>query len=205
MDLRGRDDIERALSLLAATLEARGIAATEIVVIGGAAMNLLGIAIRSTRDVDVLALCEGRVPDSVAVLVKHAPLPEPILSAARSVAAALGLDEAWLNAGPADLLDWGLPEGFEQRLTQRRFGPRLAVLLPARQDLICLKVYAAADTGVGRHTQDLDALSPTCAELLSGSRWAHTQDPSRDFCTMLLGLLRHYGCELEAEVLSNED
>lgn len=205
MDLRGRDDIEAALSMLAATLEARDVVAVELVVIGGAAFNLAGIVIRPTRDVDVLALCEGREPDGAPVLVKRKPLPEPILSAAAFVAGALGLDADWLNAGPADLLDWGLPEGFERRLAVRRFGTRLAVHTPAREDLICFKVYAAADTGVGRHTQDIEALGASCEELLAGARWAHTQDPSDGFRTMLVGLLRHYGCDRAAEVFSDED
>jgi hypothetical protein len=191
--------------MLAASLEARRIPAVELVVVGGAAFNLLGIVIRPTRDVDVLALCEGQGPDGVPVLVKHAPLPEPIVSAALLVAEALGLDSNWLNAGPADLLDWGMREGFERRLTARRYGTHLVVHTHSREDLICLKVYAAADTGVGRHTEDLQALQPTCDELLARARWARTQDPSEGFRTMLAGLLRYYDCDRIAEVFAHED
>ncbi len=79
-----RETVDRALSLLAAALEASGSEPYEIIVIGGAALSILG------------------------------------------------LDREWLNAGPADLLDQGLPEGFEQRLTAERYGPRLTVWLPAR-------------------------------------------------------------------------
>lgn len=205
VSFRGSDDIETALSMLAATLEARGVAAVELVVIGGAAFNLLGLTIRPTKDVDVLALCKDPESGGSPILVKHKPLPGPVLSAAAFVADALGLPPGWLNAGPADLLDGRLPDGFEGRLTVRRFGSRLAIHTPAREDLICLKVYAAADTGVGRHTQDLDALRPTCDELVAGARWARTQDPSAGFRTMLAGLLRHYGCDRAAEVFSDGD
>jgi len=205
MEFRGKDDIDSALSLLAATMEARGLAPCELVVIGGAAFNLAGIVIRPTTDVDVLALCEGRSTDSAPILVKHKPLPGPITAAAASVAEALGLGPDWLNGGPADLLDCGLPEGFESRLAFRRYGTHLAVLTPSREDLICLKVYAAADSGVGRHTQDIEALNATCEELLAGARWARSQDPSVEFRAELVGLLRYYGCKPAAEVLSNED
>lgn len=204
MQFRGTDDIEDALSLLASTMEARGLAPCELVVVGGAAFNLAGVVIRPTKDVDVIALREGG-SDDVPVLVKHKPLPEPIASAAVFVAEALGLDPEWLNGGPADLLDSGLPAGFEARLTIRYYGTHLAVLTPSRQDLICLKVYAAADTGIGRHTEDLDALRPTGQELLDGARWTRTQDPSAGFRSMLVALLRYHGCDHEAEVLERED
>jgi hypothetical protein len=34
---------------------------------------------------------------------------------------------------------------------------------------------------------------------------AHSQDPSSAFRTMLVGLLRYYGCEAAAEVITGED
>lgn len=204
MNFDGADAIDRALSLLAATLEARGVAPVELVVIGGAALNVLGVCIRPTKDVDVLAVVDARAGHDELVLVKQKPLPEPIEAAARTVADALGLDPGWLNAGPADLLDWGLPEGFEGRLTPRLYRTRLTIHLPARFDLICLKVYAAADVGVGRHTEDLQALCPTCDELLSGAGWARTQDPSEGFLDMLLRLLHYFGCGDVGEALRDE-
>ena len=204
VNLDGTDAIDRALSLLAVTLESRGVAPVELVVIGGAALNVLGVCIRPTKDVDVLAVLDDRVGHGELVLVKQKPLPEPIQAAAQTVADALGLDPGWLNAGPADLLDCGLPEGFEGRLTPRRYGAHLTIHLPARSDLICLKVYAAADMGVGRHTEDLRALDPTCGELLSGVRWARTQDPSEGFLDMLQSMLRYFGCDDAGETLRHE-
>ncbi len=196
--------ISDALRALGARLEAMGASEVEIVVIGGAALSVLGFVDRSTRDVDVLAL-GVRTPDSVApLLIKSRPLPDALRTAAQGVQRDLGLREDWLNAGPTDLLDHGLPAGFAERLTEQRFGARLLVHFPAREDLIALKVYAAADTGIGRHTQDLTALNATPTELLAGARWARSQDSSDGFKSMLLALLRHCGAVAEAEVLANE-
>ncbi|MBN1459462.1 MAG: hypothetical protein JXA57_07990 [Armatimonadetes bacterium] len=196
-----RETVDKALLLLAAALEASGRGPYEIVVIGGAALSILGFGIRSTKDIDVLGLRQTSTDASELVVAKHKPLPAPLLEAASQVADALGLDPEWLNAGPADLLDQGLPEGFEQRLTAERYGPRLTVWLPARQDLICFKAYAAADTGIGRHTEDLQALQASCDELLAGALWARSQDPSEAFLEMLVGLLRHFGCDDTAEAI----
>lgn len=195
--------VRESLSLLGAALEAQGAGPYEIVVIGGAALSVIGIGIRPTKDVDVLALRQAPTHLSGLTLVKHKPLPEPLLTAAATVADALGLSDDWLNAGPADLLDHGLPEGLESRLTAESFGPRLTIWVPSREDLICFKTYAAADMGVGRHTEDLQALEPSCEELLAGAAWARSQDPSEAFRDMLVGLLRYFHCEAAAEEISH--
>lgn len=190
-----REGVDRALSFLAAALEANGSGPYDIIVIGGAALSILGLGIRPTKDIDVLGLRETSVGRPLATVVKHKSLPEPLVRAASQVSRALALSADWLNAGPADLLDQGLPAGFEQRLTARKYGAHLVVWLPAREDLICLKTYAAADMGIGRHTEDLRVLRPSCKELLAGAQWARSQDPSEAFREMLVGLLRYFGCE----------
>lgn len=195
--------VREALSLLGAGLEAERAGPYEIVVIGGAAMAVIGIGIRPTKDIDVLALRQAPRPLRGPDLVKGRPLPAPLLAAAATVAQALGLSADWLNPGPADLLDHGLPVGFESRLTSESFGPRLSAWFPAREDLIYLKTFAAADMGVGRHTEDLHALQPSCEELLAGAMWARSQDPSEAFREMLIGLLRYFGCEAAAEEVSH--
>lgn len=187
--------IQQALSLLGAALQAKDAGPYEIVVVGGAALTVAGFGIRPTRDVDVVALRQPPRSFGGGRLVKSKPLPPPLSEAAAAVALAMGLESDWLNAGPADLLDHGLPDGFEERMTETVCGPRLTVWIPCREDLICLKTYAAADTGVGRHTEDLRALRPSCAELLVGAKWARSQDPSEAFLEMLVGLVRYFGCE----------
>ena len=49
------------------------------------------------------------------------------MAARDRVAGDLGVTDDWPNSGPARLLDFGLPEGFEERWTTRRYGPALAV------------------------------------------------------------------------------
>jgi hypothetical protein len=196
----GAPEIERALEVVGALLGEVG-PPIELVIIGGAALNILGFVSRPTKDVDVLGV---RVSSGGIGIAKADPLPPELAAAAAQAALDLGLDAGWLNAGPADLLDWGLPEGFESRLIPRRYGPRLLVYLPGRVDLISLKVYAAADAGVGRHTEDLRALNATCDELLGGATWARSHDPSSDFCGMLCTLLRYFGCVAAAEALEHE-
>ena len=200
--LEDKTGVEQAMHALAAQLEAAGAGRFELVVIGGAALNVLGTVSRATRDVDVLALGTGHA--NGVSLIKSKPLPDALLAAADRVARDLDLGEGWLNAGPADLLDHGMPPGFADRLHSTRYGPGLTVYYPAREDLIALKVYAAADTGVGRHTQDLEALSPTPAELFAGAVWARTQDPSEGFRSMLVALLNYVGATEEAERLDDD-
>ncbi|MBE0418353.1 MAG: hypothetical protein IBX63_11365, partial [Coriobacteriia bacterium] len=158
MDFGGREAIEDALKAVATQLEIRGQGHFELVVIGGAALIVLGLLDRPTRDVDVLAVGEAD-DDGGVVFVKSDPLPDALSDAAAAAARDFGLEPSWLNSGPADLLDHGLPPGFFGRMTSVRYGPRLVVHVPAREDLVPLKVYAAADSGVGRHTGDLAALA----------------------------------------------
>ncbi len=128
-------DIERALQTLAILLGEVG-PVFELVIVGGAALTILGFISRPTKDVDVLGLRSGH---DIPGIVKHDPLPPELAAAAGQTALDLGLNPNWLNAGPACLLDWGLPQGFESRLVRRSHGPRLAVHLPSRVDLIALK------------------------------------------------------------------
>ena len=58
MDLEDAEGIDRALRLVGELVRARG-AHFDIVVIGGAAVNLLGFVSRATTDVDILAFAEA--------------------------------------------------------------------------------------------------------------------------------------------------
>lgn len=182
---------DRIFELLSALGERLAHAGTsvELVVIGGSALTILGLVERPTRDVDVVALLHG------GELRSAKPLPEDVVEARNAVAADFGVSEGWLNSGPADLLQWGLPEGFVERLTRRDFGSTLTVHLASRLDQIHFKLYALADQGLGRHEEDLRALSPTPDELRAAARWTITQDPSEGFRQELLGALRYLGVE----------
>lgn len=101
---------------------------------------LLGLIVRPTRDLDVVALAHG------GQYVKANPLPLTLREASRDVGETFGLGPEWLNAGPTDLMDFGLPAGFRQRVTIRRYGG-LTLHLAGRFDQICFKLYATVDQG----------------------------------------------------------
>jgi hypothetical protein len=161
----------------------------EIVVIGGSALTALGLVRRATRDVDLLAIAVN------GELRLAEPLPEPLLSARAGVARDFGLDENWLNAGPTDLITWGLPHGFMTRVVTRQYGPALVVHFAGRIDQIHFKLFALVDQGGGRHETDLRALDPTAAELTAAARWSVTQDPSPGYKAVLGEALRYLGVD----------
>jgi hypothetical protein len=95
----------------------------EGVVIGGAALNLLGVVSRPTKDCDIL------LP----------PLPAAIVEAARAFAAEVRrsggtLADDWLNNGPASVADQ-LPTGWQERLQLVFTGAGLELRCLGRQEL----------------------------------------------------------------------
>ena len=160
---------------------------SELVVVGGAALALLGFVRRTTRGVDVLG---SRTGDQV---VPFRQLPDGLALAVRDVAGVLDLAPNWLNAGPASLVDLGLPDGFVHRLVRLDSGA-LVLHLAGREDLIAFKLYAAVDDGPrSKHFSDLKALDPSPDELRSAARWAKTHDTSPAFAAELSTALRELG------------
>ena len=156
-ELEPRFDAARTSTLLAALgeqLEDAGLR-FELVVIGGSALQALGLVERLTRDVDVVAIRTS------STLVPAEPLPEALSSAVHRVARDFAIRPDWLNAGPADLVRLGLPAGFMDRVESRSFGPNLVVHFASRLDQIHFKLYAMADQRSARHESDLRALVPT--------------------------------------------
>jgi hypothetical protein len=169
---------EPALTLLGRLLEGSGHRYS-VVVVGGAALLLRGLITRATVDVDVIAMpaADGdtnlRPPDE--------PLPEPLQRAVAVVAAELELRRDWLNTEVKAQWRTGLPEGMHERLEWREYGG-LRVGIAGREDLIGMKLYAAADgTSTGKHFQDLLAIAPTDSELDHAEPWVRTQDASEIF------------------------
>lgn len=161
-----------------------------VLVIGGGSLLLLGVITRPTADVDVIGFS---TPEGY---VRVEAVPEFLSVAVREVGEALGLGGAWLNTGPAGLIDFGLPPGLEDRVTVRRYGA-LEVHLPAREDLVCFKLYAAVDQGErSKHFADLLALAPSPDELLDAGRWTRTHDPSPGFLGELRRILGLLGVEV---------
>lgn len=187
--IRNQEQAKRLLSALGEQIAAVG-ERFELVVVGGSGLLALGEIERSTRDVDLVALRNGEE------LGAAEPLPDPLRRAAERVARDFGLDETWLNAGPSSLLDFGLPEGFLERLESRSYGEALIVHFASRYDQIHLKLYAMVDEGgPGKHEQDLRALGPSKAELLAAAHWSRTHDPSGPYREMLVQALQHLGVE----------
>ena len=156
----------------------------DLVLIGAGALLLRGELIRPTADLDVVA----RVEDGL--LEASDPLPEALVRAVRRVGAALDLPHIprdvkdWLNAGPSYLTKIGLPEGFQDRLTLRRYGA-LTIRIASRMDLIALKFLAASDPQRGTRraidVADIRRTLPTHGEVVHALRWCMRVDGRPDF------------------------
>lgn len=187
MEITG-ETLDAILAALAEQLMSLGDE-LEIVVIGGSALTALDLVRRATRDVDLLAIAEN------GELRPAEPLPDTLRMARDRVARDFELDQNWLNAGPTDLLKWGLPVGFTTRVVTRRYGPALVVQFAGRVDQIHFKLFAMVDQAGGRHEADLRALHPTREELIAAARWSMTQDPSPGYRMMLVQALSALGVE----------
>jgi hypothetical protein len=187
-DITNTGRVHELLAALGEQLAAAG-QRYELVVAGGSALLALGLIERPTQDVDVVALRTANR------LIKAEPLPAQIIAARGRVSRDFGVPVDWLNAGPAGLMDLGLPEGFIERLQIERFGEGLVVHFASRLDQIHFKLYALVDRGVGKHEQDLRALEPTRDELVRAARWTRTHDPSPAFAEQLEQALRYLGVD----------
>lgn len=185
----GRDRLDEALTTLGALLEERR-QRVGVLVIGGSSLLLLGVVERPTADVDVIGF-----PAAVGYVSAYV-LPEFLGAAVQEVGDALGLGPTWFNTGPAGLVEFGLPPGLAGRVSVRAYGG-LEVHLPAIEDLVCFKLYAAVDQGErSKHFADLRALSPTPEQLHNAARWARTHDPSPGFLDELRRTLIALGVEV---------
>lgn len=136
--------------------------AFEAVIIGGAALGLLGIVSRQTRDCDVL---EPAVPDEIQ-------------TAARDFAKQIQheggvLKEDWFNNGPSSLLDV-LPSDWKNHLQLVFSGQALKLYTLGRLDLLRSKLFALCDRGLD--LPDCIALKPTEDELSVILPWLKQQD-----------------------------
>lgn len=182
------EELDRLLRALEEHLRADN-AALEPVIIGGSALEALGFIRRGTKDVDVLAFRTG------TMLTPADPFPEALTRASRRVARDFSLAPDWLNPGPSELLRFGLPDGFLDRIVSRDYGPALTVHFAGRTDQIAFKLYAMVDHGGGRHEADLRSLAPSRQELIEAAAWTHTHDPSEGFRGQLIQALLALGVE----------
>lgn len=155
------DVIQDALTRVGERLYADG-ESCRVVVVGGAALSLLGIISRATSDVDIVGWQEAAGRELVPPPM---PLPASLVRAVEAVRTELGLVENWFDLRVASEWELGLPAGFLGRVEWREYGRGLVVGLAGRQDLICLKLVAAADEQHPRHERDLVHLAPSEEEL----------------------------------------
>ena len=192
------DTLRGLLEELAQWLDFEDCEPVEWVVCGGVALALQGLQSRTTRDVDVLGnwsaqsmeiLCVEDFPEKVKACIRRVTENHPELA---------GLDVHWVNLGPARLARLGLPEGFGHRLTPMRFGKKLTLQLLSREDLLPLKLYAAADDLGPRqevHQEDLKVLKPTFDELDSAVDWLRTLPDFEEKRRQLKDVARRLGYE----------
>ncbi len=182
-------DLERLLQAVGQLLESRGLEYS-VVAVGGGGLLLQRLSVRTTVDLDIVALVRN------GSYVKADSLPADLREAVRQVGLAGGVREDWLNSVAADVMNPpGLPAGFADRAEKLRFGA-LTVHVASRFDLICLKVHAAVDRApASKHLDDLRLLNPTPDELIEAGRWAMGHDPSPGFRWQLVALLAIFGVD----------
>jgi len=134
----------------------RGIVFSAIAV-GGAALAILDIVIRGTRDLDLL---EPEIPPAVA-------------KAAKEFAQLHGLSEDWLNCGPGSLAR-ELPPDWKSTVVPLFNGKNLRLSTLSRINLIRAKLWAMCDRM--RDLEDLVALAPTDDEINLAAVWVKPLD-----------------------------
>lgn len=154
------------IQLFDAYLANRGLR-LEAVVVGGAALGLLGVVTRQTHDCDIL----------------FPALPEPVRQAANEFAAARRregdvLGDNWLNNGPASLVN-DLPADWQARLQMAFQGKAITLRCLGRLDLLRSKLFALCDRGTD--LKDCLSLAPTKEEIDQIQPWLAERDGNPDW------------------------
>ena len=135
-----RRETEIILEAFAAQLEENKLPPIELLICGGAALNLMGFIDRATKDIDVVASIKDEAGGKKTV--SKASLSLPSLNAIiATIASDFDLPKNWLNSGPESVLDLGMPEGFLERVETRTYGKQLTIHLLGRRDQIFFKFY----------------------------------------------------------------
>jgi len=139
----------------------------DAIVVGGTALNLVGVVTRETRDCDILE------PTLAPEVLKAAQE-----FAAEQSAAGTRLSAGWLNNGPAQLTTL-LPDGWRGRLQPAFYGRAIEMHTLGRADMIKVKLFALLDRGLD--LTDCVALHPTADELAEARPWLEVQDLNPDW------------------------
>lgn len=193
-----KSNLEAVLRALDRQIGAAGGSPVGLVVCGGSALAALGLVLRTTKDVDILA--SARQTRAGIRVEPISALPDWLVSSAAKVERDFALPPGWLNLGPAAQTAMGLPDGLAGRLEKRNYGRFLTIFYISRVDQVFFKLYAAIDQG-GYHAQDLLALRPSESEIRAAAKWALTQDVSPVFRATLKDFLEKHGFPGVAEEL----
>jgi len=118
-------------------LAARGLR-FEAIVVGGAALNMLGVVQRETKDCDVLVpMIPEAIRRAAAEFAEHHSRQE-----------GPGLGDEWINNGTASMVPILRP-GWRERLAPVYRGEALALDTLDRVDLLGTKLFALCDRGLG--------------------------------------------------------
>jgi hypothetical protein len=134
----------------------------DAVVIGGAALNMLGVVSRFTKDCDIL----------------YPEIPKDVADASQAFAAELrhtgeSIQNDWLNNGPVSLVSHLRPQ-WEERLQTAFTGTAIHLRCLGRSDFLCAKLFALCDRGID--LGDCLALAPTVKEIADVLPWLEEQD-----------------------------
>jgi hypothetical protein len=189
-DALSSSQIPTLLTRLGELLERRGRTAA-IVVVGGAALNLLGVVERSTVGIDIIAIGRKLTASGPTEIAEPHDLPPELTEEVTRLTRDFDLPQGWLNTTIAMQWQTGLPPGFASRIEWRRYGS-LWVGLAGRWDLVALKLHAAADNDPkSRHVSDLIALRPSKQDLETAAAWVSTQDVGPAFQDILTTVVAH--------------
>jgi hypothetical protein len=142
-------------------LEKRGLQ-FQSTVIGGAALIVMGVVDRVTKDVDCL---EPTIPDEIKAAAAEF---RGVYSGPNAP-----LREDWLNNGPASLMQ-DLPPGWEERKVLLFAGRALRLMTLGRIDLLRAKIFAFCDRQLD--FRDCLAMKPTAEELRTIYPWLRERD-----------------------------
>jgi hypothetical protein len=134
----------------------------EAIIIGGAAMQLLGLTDRVTKDCDVLS-------PKITFELKEASV---------EFAKEHGLSDNWLNNGPETLIR-DLPSDWQKNIVLLYEGKNLKLFTLSRLDFIRSKLFAYLDRGID--LQDLTKLMPTKSEIDQLRDWLKERDGNPDW------------------------
>lgn len=156
-----------------------------LVVCGGAALAVLNLVQRTTKDIDVI----GQFKDGQ---IEYTGFDSKFKEQISIVAVLFNLPSDWINTRPESFIRSGLPPGLLQRLILKKYGKNLTIGFISRYDQIFLKLYASVDRG-GYHVDDLIKLKPTEEELSDACKWVCEQDTSEAFAVLLKSMLEQIG------------